>query len=78
MKNKVYEEFETEQQRALARKQYADKVKKPKVDTELKVMLENEIKKPTTFLGRQSAHADILYQNNEIAVPKANYISAHR
>lgn len=52
IKNKVYEEFETEQQRAIARKQYADKVKKPKVDVELKAMLENEIKKPTTFMGR--------------------------
>ena len=53
-------------------------MKKPKVDTELKAMLENEIKKPTSFIGRQSAHADILYHNNEIAVPKANYLSAHR
>ena len=77
IKNKVYEEFETEQQRALARKQYAEKVKKPKVDTDLKAKLENEIKNPTTFIGRQSAHADILYTLNgqDIGVPKSNYLS---
>ena len=80
IKNKVYEEFETEQLRALARKEHSEKVKKPKIDPELKAKLENEIKNPTTFIGRQSAHADMIYSlnGNNLAVPKSNYLSAQR
>ena len=80
IKNKVYEEFETEQMRAIARKEYSEKVPRPKIDLELKAKLENEIKKPTSFIGRQSAHADVLYtlHGKDIAAPKSSYLSVQR
>ena len=55
-------------------------MKKPKIDADLRDKLANEIKNPTTFMGRQSAHADMAYtiHDVQVGVPKSSYLSAQR
>ena len=60
-----------------ARRDYASTVKKPKIDESLREKLLNEIQNPTSFMGRQSAHADLTYtlHNLEVAAPKSSHLS---
>ena len=53
-------------------------MKKPRIDTELREKLANEILHPTTFMGRQSAHATVPLHDVQVGVPKSSYLSAQR
>ena len=60
------------------RKQYASSVKKPRIDEALKDKLLNEIKNPTSFMGRQSAHVDMAYSLHggvDIMPPKSSHLA---
>ena len=60
-KAKLHEDYENKMSQAMIRKEYAASVKRPKIDEQLRVDLISEIKKPSSFLGRQCAHADLTY-----------------
>ena len=77
LKAKVNEDFDIRATNQIIRKEYAERIPKPKVDDNLREKLKTEIKKPTTFMGRQSAHADMSYSlhNVQIGVPKSNYLT---
>ena len=76
-KAKLHEDYENKMSQAMIRKEYAASVKRPKIDEQLRVDLISEIKKPSSFLGRQCAHADLTYSLHglQTAVPKSNYLS---
>ena len=52
LKAKITEDFDSKLLNQQARKEYASSVKKPRIDENLKDKLLNEIKNPTTFMGR--------------------------
>ena len=52
LKAKITEDFDSKLLNQQTRKEYASSVKKPRIDENLKDKLLNEIKHPTTFMGR--------------------------
>jgi len=51
-KSKVQDEHAQKHAQQKQRKDYASSVKKPKIDENQRLKLINEIKNPTTFMGR--------------------------
>ena len=76
IKNKLKEDKESKLASLRNRLEYSSQIKKPKIDEALRDKLINQIKNPTTFMGRQSAHAEVQSLNTEAAVPRSAFLSA--